>query len=119
MAIKKTTTVKKSDPPSKKKQVGPPASPTRLRKVDSYVEDPKTGKRTYYESGREMLPYVKQGLTKEQKQGQFNQMLALGGTKNPLYDPASRYPMGLYGKGKVANKPAVKTAMKKTVTKKK
>ena len=82
MAIKKTTAVKKSDPPKKKKS-GPPASVPRQRKVDSFYEDSKTGKRTYYESGREMLPLKKPGLTKEQKQGMFNVSL-ITGSKNPL-----------------------------------
>lgn len=44
-------------------------------------------------------------LTKEQKQGLFNQSLVQGGSKNPAMNPEKYYP-SLYGKGRVGDKPA-------------
>lgn len=46
-------------------------------------------------------------LTKEQKQGLFNQTLVQGGSKNPAMNPEKYYP-SMYGKGRVGDKPTVK-----------
>lgn len=52
-------------------------------------------------------PKKKQELTKEQKQGMFNQTLVQGGSKNPAINPEKYYP-SMYGKGRVGDKPAAK-----------
>ena len=74
MAItKKTTAVKKSDPP--KKKFSPNAA----------VKNPKGGS-YYYEEGVRgggQGPLKSRSLTKEQKQGMFNASL-ITGSKNPL-----------------------------------
>jgi hypothetical protein len=56
-------------------------------------------------------PRKKQELTKEQKQGLFNQTLVQGGSKNPAINPEKYYP-SMYGKGRVGDK--VGSAMKIT-----
>ena len=57
-------------------------------------------------------PKKKQELTKEQKQGMFNQTLVQGGSKNPAINPEKYYP-SMYGKGRVGDKPAAKKSSAK------
>jgi hypothetical protein len=108
MAIKKTTAVKKSDPPSKKKSGPPNRSLSPATNLIAGKDFGKLNRKTtdYYYT--EKVPMGGQGgiknssdLTKEQKKALFGQSLVLGGSKNPVYDPSiARYPMGLYGKGR-------------------
>jgi len=108
MAIKKTTSVKKSDPPAKKKS-GPPAKSIFPR--TNFIAGKDFGKLNrktkdyYYTEGVTMGGQggIKNSsdLTKEQKKAIFNASLVLGGSKNPIYDPSlARYPKGLYGEGR-------------------